>query len=601
MLALGWQYRTPALGVVLFQMVLVAMSLCGLGLAGLGIDYIRHQLDAASGPPKFPLGVSPPTSWAPWHVVAAIAAGVLAVALVNTLLRYFASVASAGLSQRLLLQLRSDVYDKLQRQSFRFFDAANSSSLINRAAGDVNAVRAFIDGVVIKVLTVGLSLAVYLAYMLSVHPGLTAACLASTPLLWLGAALFSRRVQPEYRKSSELADGVILTLVENIQGISVVKGFARERQEIQKFREANRRVRDQKRRIFWRISTYQPLMGLVTQINMLVLIGYGGYLVIHGEMPLGAGLFVFANLLHEFANQVGQITNIANTIQSSLVAAERVFEVLDTPVEIKSATGAVRLPRCRGEISFDDVTFAYKPGEIVLQNVSLEVRPGECLGIVGETGAGKSTLLALLSRFYDVSAGAVRIDGHDLRSLDLTDLRRNIGIVFQENFLFSNTVAANIAFGHPEATRDEIERAARLAAAHEFIAALPEGYDTVVGEYGANLSGGQRQRLAIARALLLDPAILVLDDATASVDPEVEHEIQQSIEGALAERTTLIVSNRISSLMRADRIVVLREGRIIQTGTPPELLAHEGYYRGLARLQFADLLDAPAAAVKEAS
>ncbi len=369
----------------------------------------------------------------------------------------------------------------------------------------------------------------------------------------------------------------------------------REPEEIQKFCNANQTLREQKQGIFASISLYQPLMGLLTRLNMLVLIGYGGYLVIQGRLQLGAGLFVFANLLHEFAAQVGQITNIANTIQSSLTGAERVFEVLDAPIQIETRPGAIRMPRSSGHICFENVSFAY-PQEVpeaerVLKDLHFEVQPGQCLGIMGETGAGKSSLLSLLARFYDVTAGAIRLDGVDVRDLDLEDLRRNLGIVFQESFLFSNTVAANIAFGHPEADQAAIERAARLAAADEFIRALPDGYETVVGEYGSNLSGGQRQRLAIARALLLDPPLLLLDDATAALDPETEREIRVSLDSARQGRTTVVVANRISTLRHADQIIVLHHGRILQHGTHAELMRRDAPYRRLAELQFADQLE----------
>ncbi len=587
MLGLGLRYRWRCAAVVALHVLLVTLNVSGLGLTGVGIDFLRHEVSPDSVPPRWPFGLSPPSNWRPMTVIFVIAAVVFGIAVFQAAVRYGAAVFSAELSQRILTRLRAEVYDKLQRLSFHFFDANESSSLINRAAGDVNGVRTFVDGVIIRVLTVTLTLAVYLLYMLNVHVGMTLACLATSPLLWVGAVLFSRVVQPAYRQSSELVDQAITTLVENVQGAQVVKGFGREQDEITRFRNANRSIREQREGIFWRVSTFQPTMGGLTQVNMLVLIVYGGSLVIRGQIPLGAGLFVMANLLHEFANQVGNIINIANTIQASLIAAQRVFEVLDAPVQISSPPQAERLPRAGGAVSFQQVNFAYKTRQPVLIDISFDVPPGECLGICGETGSGKSTLLSLIARFYDAESGQVQVDGRDVRRLDLDDLRRNIGIVFQESFLFSNTIAANIAFGHPEATPAQIERAARIAAAHEFVAEMPDGYDTVVGEHGNNLSGGQRQRLAIARALLLNPPILLLDDAMAAVDPETEHEIQTALDNAMHGRTTFLVANRLSALRRADRILVLHHGQIAQLGTHDELMRQEGPYRRLAELQFA--------------
>jgi ATP-binding cassette subfamily B protein len=294
---------------------------------------------------------------------------------------------------------------------------------------------------------------------------------------------------------------------------------------------------------------------------------------------------VFACLLQEFANQVGQITNITNSIQSSLAGAQRVFEVLDAPVEMVSPPEAIRLPKARGAIRFESVSFSYLPDDPVLEDLSFEVRPGECVAIVGATGSGKSTLLSLIPRFYDATRGRVTIDGIDVRRLDLDDLRRNIGIVFQESFLFTDTVGANIAFGRPEATDDLIDQAAQTAAASQFIRELPEGYETLVIEQGSNLSGGQRQRLAIARALLLNPPILILDDATAAVDSRTELEIQRAISSAMRGRTTVLVANRLSTLRRADKIIVLDKGRIAAMGTHEQLLERSEQYRNLALLQ----------------
>ena len=520
MLMLGWKHRTTSVIFLALNIALVALNLAGLSFAGLAIDVLRHAIEPTSVAPQWPFGFAPPADWSPMSVVVLVAGLVLVIALLQAILKFVTAVANASLSMAIVVQLRTDVYDKLQRLSFHFFDSHDSSSLINRVAGDVQAVRGFVDGVILKVLTVVLSLGVYLAYMLSMHVPLAIACVITTPLLCAGAVWFSKSVRPLYQRGSELGDTLILRLSENVQGIQIVKGFAREDDEIARFEAANRALRDQKFDVFWRLSVYQPVMGLLTQVSQLILIGYGGLLVIRGELPLGTGLFVFANLIHEFANQVGQIINIANSIQSSLTGAERVFAVLDAKVEIQSEPDAVRLPRARGEITFERVGFHYEtsarsslaadslsapatdsPGPVmVLDDINLTVCAGECVGIVGETGSGKSTLLQLIARFYDVTAGRILVDGIDVRQIDLHDLRRNIGLVFQESFLFSNTVAANIAFGKPGAEMSQIERAAQLAAAQDFIVDLPDGYHSVIGEHGSNLSGGQRQRLAIARA-----------------------------------------------------------------------------------------------------
>jgi ATP-binding cassette subfamily B protein len=317
---------------------------------------------------------------------------------------------------------------------------------------------------------------------------------------------------------------------------------------------------------------------LLIHANLVSLLLYGGMLVVRRELTLG-DLVVFAGLLQQLSTQVTSMSTIVNTLQESLIGARRVFEVLDAGTEIVSPTVPHELTRMRGHVRFEDVSFAYDAGHPALMKLSFEARPGEFVAIYGAAGAGKTTLLSLIPRFYDPDHGSVYLDGVDVRALDLDLLRRATAVVFQETFLFSHTVAANIAFGHPEASRVQIERAARLASAHDFIERLPHGYETVLGELATSLSGGQRQRLAIARALLTEPRVLLLDDPTAALDSETSQEILASLRAASVGRTTLIATHRPALLQQADRILVLADGKLVQQGTHAELCTRAGPYR----------------------
>lgn len=589
LLRITWHYRVRCLQVLVYQLILLTMGLLGLSLTGVGIDYVAFITNQSNHAPHWPLHWQPPADWQPMAVIGFAAAGVAVLAAFRALMNYLYTTAVAQLVQgEVVLNLRADVYGKMQKLSFRFFDANNSGSIINRVTGDVQSLRMFIDGAVIQSFIMILSLSVYLVYMLRINVLLTVVCLATTPILWYMAARFSSIIKPQYKASRQLMDDLVLNFSERIQGINTIKGFALEDESIRSFAAANDNVLNQRNTLFWKSSTFGPLMSFLPQINLALLLGYGGWLAAHGQLAIGTGLVVFAGLLQQFSGQVQNIAQIVDSIQQSLIGARRVFEILDAPVEVDSMPGAAPLGPVRGEITFEDVSFHYHENNTVLEDISFTVKPGEVVAIAGATGSGKSALMSLIPRFYDPISGCIKLDGRDLRTIQVEELRRSIGLVFQDNFLFSNTIAMNIAYGAVNATQEQIEKAARIAQAHEFIMEMPKGYQTMLGESGTNLSGGQRQRLSIARAILLEPAILLLDDPTAAIDPETEHEILGAIERAIVGRTTFIVAHRMSTLRRANRIIVLENGRIAQMGTHEELLEMKGLYKQAVSIQQVD-------------
>ena len=577
LLALAWQFRMDCLLSLILSVLVLLLGLIGLQLLGVAIDVIRHGLDPLSRAPTYPFGWLPPASWSALDIVTALSVAIIVQALVRAVLTYAYNMATARLTQaKIVPDLRDRLYAKLQRLSFRFFEVNGSSSIFNRVTGDVQNTRLFVDGVILQGLNMLITLAAYFIYMWRIHPGLTLACLSVTlGLAWL-THFYSQRLRPGYLRNRELYDGLVQIFSESVLGIQTVKSFAAEPGRLERFERANQHLSAQQQKIFWDLSVFTPATHLLSQLSLVILFAYGGWLYVEGKIALGAGLVVFAGLLQQFTAQVANLSTIANSVQQSLTAARRVFEVLDAPLEVTDKPDAVVPARLSGRIVFERVTFGYTADSPVLKDISFEARPGQVVGIFGMTGAGKTSLLSQVPRFYDPQGGRILVDGIDLRDLDLDQYRRQIGIVYQESFLFSNTVAANIAFGSPHATQEQVERAAKVASAHEFIMAMPRGYQTVLGESGVDLSGGQRQRLALARALLLEPPILILDDPTASVDSKTEHDIVSALRQAMEGRTTFVVANRMSLLRRADVILVLEEGRLAQMGTHDELVRLPG-------------------------
>jgi ATP-binding cassette, subfamily B, bacterial len=494
------------------------------------------------------------------------------------------------------MDMRSGLYAHLVRLSFGFYDRHQTGQLMSRASVDLQGVRFFLGyGLIFffqNVLTV-VSVTVVLFFF---EWRLALIVLAVTPVLVVLAYRYSHVTHPTLRDVQQKLADVATVAEENIVGVHVVKAFAQEPAEQAKFLRRSEDVFDQTVRANRQRATYVPLISFVPLLAQAAVLLAGARMVSHGSLTPG-GFVAFNLYLGMLVMPLRALGMWIGQAQRATAAGERIFEVIDEPEEIGDAPHARELPPGDGAIRFEHVSFEYLPGRPVLRDVDLEIAPGTTIALIGHTGSGKTTLTSLVPRFYDVTGGRITVDGVDVRDLKLHSLRRAIGVVAQDPFLFSATVRDNIAFGGGELSHDEVEAAARAAQAHEFIERLPKGYDTVIGERGITLSGGQRQRIAIARALAIDPRILILDDATASVDATTEAQIRSGLRSAMRDRTTLIIAHRLSTIALADEIVVLDEGRVAARGTHDELahtseIYREIYEHGLLERQFADAVEA---------
>ena len=562
-------------------------TIAGLG-ASFAIPYIvRAVIDKAIG--RMDL-----------RLLGVAAAGVIAISLVQGVFTFAQRYGMEYLAQKVIYDLRSVLYRHLQNLSFSFYDHAQTGQLMSRVTGDVETLRRFLGFGLLNLLSNVITLLAVLVILFTLDWRLAVLSMATIPPTIYVVSIFMRRVRPIYVSIQQQIAVITTRLQENLTGVRVVRAFAREEDEEARMDHENRDYLAKNLSAVRISAFFFPLINFITGAGTALVIWYGGQEVILGKMSLGSlvAFNTFLIMLVAPFRMMGWILNMAQRAQTS---GSRIFEILDTEPEVRDLPEAKPMPQVKGEVEFDDVSFTYvgqaipwlavsasgdKPEPLIVHDISLRVRPGETVALLGATGSGKTTLVNLVPRFYDPSHGRVLIDGIDVREVTLESLRRQIGVVLQDTFLFSTSIRENIAYGRLDATLSEIQEAARAAEIHDFISGLPKGYETLVGERGVGLSGGQKQRVAIARALLMDPRVLILDDSTSSVDTETEHAIQTALARLMKGRTTFVIAQRLATLKNVDRIVVLDEGRIADAGDHDALLRRSRIYREIYELQF---------------
>jgi ATP-binding cassette subfamily B multidrug efflux pump len=510
------------------------------------------------------------------------------IGVLNATFTYFQRYINEWIASHVGYDLRNSLYNHIQHLSFSYHDHAQTGQLISRTIEDVRSVERFAGSYAVNLIQVVVLLVGITVLLLITNSHLAAiALLPLLPLIML-TTNFGKRVSSYFLDVDNALGDLSARLQENVSGVQVVRAFAREPHEIRRFDQANKLLFNARVKVNFEWSKIMPSSQFLVTAGTLLILWFGGQMVMNGSMTIGE-LVAFNSYLLLMSSPAQQLTWLINSAGEAAAGAQRAFTVLDTPFEIESPPDQPALPAISGQVKFHNVSFQYQGEKAsALQNISVTVMPNQVVALIGTTGSGKTSLVNLIPRFYDVTEGAVLVDGYDVRQVDLVSLRKQIGIVLQTSLLFSTTIRENIAYGSPEAGLDDVIAAAKAAQAHEFIMELPQGYETVVGERGITLSGGQRQRVAIARALLLDPRILILDDSTSSVDTATELQIQRALVNLMKGRTTFVIAHRLSTVHRADLILVMDEGRIVERGTHTELLAQSGLYREIYELQLSD-------------
>lgn len=517
-----------------------------------------------------------------------VALALVGVALVRGVFNFLQGYWSEVTSQGVAYDLRNGIFEKLQKLSFSYHDRSQTGKLMTRMTSDVELVRMFVGNGLIQLLSGLVLLIGAIAMMFWMNWLLAVIIFAVVPGILFVMFLFVRQVMPLSRIVQQKLGALNTTLQENLAGLRVVKAFARETHEQGRFDRQNRELLDENVKMLTAFGTYFPLVFFIANLGIVAVVWIGGLQVIGGGLSLGE-LVAFTGYLGFLLMPIFMLGMIGAMFSRAAASAQRLFEVIDAESEVQDSPGAIPLPPVQGRVVFENVSFRYAGGEqMVLCEVSFVAEPGQTVAILGQTGSGKSSIINLIPRFYDATEGRVTIDGYDVRQVQIDSLRSQIGIVLQETTLFSGTIRENIAYGRPEATLEEVRAAAEAAQAAQFIEALPEGYDTPVGERGVGLSGGQKQRIAIARALLVDPRILILDDSTSAVDSETEYLIQQALQRLMQGRTSFVIAQRISTVRSADLILILDDGRLVAQGKHEELLRSSELYAEILETQFGD-------------
>lgn len=516
-----------------------------------------------------------------------IIGGILLIHALLSVLSGLHSYAINWLGNKVVVDLRTEVYAKLQQLTLTFYDKRQTGWIMSRVTNDTSFLQHFMVHGLQQIIVHFLMVAGIAAILFAMNWRLALVTLLPLPLVAWGTSRFSKKMHKVYHRIWRRISNMHAMLGDTIPGIRVVKAFTRENDEIERFAEKNMEVLEENMKAIRVTSVFFPAMGFTMAVGTIALWAIGGYRVITvGDLQPGE-LIAFIGYTGMLYNPIQALSRSSEQVQGAVTAAERLFEIVDTQPEVdETEDKGIVLDDIQGRIEFKNVSFHYEKGDPVLQNINFTIEPGQMIGLVGSSGSGKSTLINLIARFYQVTEGEILLDGHNLNSLDLAALRRNIGMVLQEPFLFHGTIAENIAYGRPDASLDDIVAAARLANAHRFIMNLPDGYDTRIGERGVGLSGGEKQRISIARAILKDPKILILDEATSAVDTETEKLIQEALDRLVSGRTTIAIAHRLSTLQNADRLLVMKDGHIVEEGTHEELLSKpDGVFRRLVEMQ----------------